>query len=210
MGRIEQALKTIRKAERFNKVKQWQLLIFGRKYRWLIRRLMQVNIPGELLSSKSGEKAAVEEPKQLGIGALFQKANVRRNSLVLFTNWALVSLGYYGISMSSGSLNDNIFISYFLLSLIGGSESGARYVDLCNIQLILHHVSCLSEIPSYLFCMFTLDHLGRKPLFASSMFVTGIFTLICAGVEEGVLKTLLALIGKRWRFSLGRVPLQKF
>ena len=33
VGRIEQALKTIRKAERFNKVKQWQLLIFGRKYR---------------------------------------------------------------------------------------------------------------------------------------------------------------------------------
>ena len=87
---------------------------------------MQVIIPEELLSSKSGEKAAVEEPKQLGIGALFQKANVRRNSLVLFTNWALVSLGYYGISMSSGSLNDNIFISYFLLSLIGRSESRAR------------------------------------------------------------------------------------
>lgn len=129
---------------------------------------MQVNISEELLSSKSGEKAEVEAPKQLGIGALFHRANVRRNSLVLFTNWALVSLGYYGISMSSGSLNDNIFISYFLLSLI--------------------------EIPSYLFCMFTLDHIGRKPLFASSMFVTGIFTLICAGVEEGLLKTL----GPNW------------
>ena len=90
---------------------------------------MQVNIPDELLSSKSeysgkSEKGEVEEPKQLGIGALFQRANVRRNSLVLFTNWALVSLGYYGISMSSGSLNDNIFISYFLLSLIGRSGHG--------------------------------------------------------------------------------------
>ena len=57
--------------------------------------------------------------------------------------------------------------------------------------------SIFSEIPSYLFCMFTLDHIGRKPLFASSMFLTGIFTLICAGVKEGQLKTLLALIGKR-------------
>ena len=70
-------------------------------------------------------------------------------------------------------------------------------------------MSCVSEIPSYLFCMFTLDHIGRKPLFASSMFVTGIFTLICAGVKEGLLKTLLALIGKVWCFSLERVPLQK-
>ena len=92
---------------------------------------MQVNIPEELLSSKreypckSGKKAEAEGPKQLGIGALFQRANVRRNSLVLFTNWALVALGYYGISMSSGSLNDNIFISYFFLSLIGRSGYGA-------------------------------------------------------------------------------------
>ena len=61
----------------------------------------------------------VPQQQQLGIRALFERANVRRNSLVLFTNWSLVSLGYYGISMSSGNLNDNIFISYFLLSLIG-------------------------------------------------------------------------------------------
>ena len=60
----------------------------------------------------------------------------------------------------------------------------------------LYPILCLSEIPSYLFCMFTLDHIGRKPLFASSMCLTGIFTLICAMVEEGQLKTLLALIGK--------------
>ena len=86
-----------------------------------------MKIPEELLSSENknagqgGDKTEVEMPQQqqLGMRALFERANVRRNSLVLFTNWALVSLGYYGISMSSGSLNDNIFISYFLLSLIG-------------------------------------------------------------------------------------------
>ena len=157
---------------------------------------MQVKIPEELLSSKNktagkdGDKTEVVEPQQLGIRALFQRANVRRNSLVLFTNWALVSLGYYGISMSSGSLNDNIFISYFLLSLIG---SRGLWLEML---LRLYQTSNFSEIPSYLFCMFTLDHVGRKPLFISSMFLTGIFTLICAMVEEGQLKTLLALIGK--------------
>ena len=85
-----------------------------------------MKIPEELLSSKgkgANNAAATdnneEDVPQLGIRDLFQRANVRRNSLVLFTNWALVSLGYYGISMSSGNLNDNIFISYFLLSLIG-------------------------------------------------------------------------------------------
>ena len=90
-------------------------------------KILQVKIPEELLSSENknagqgGDKTEVEMPQQqqLGMRALFERANVRRNSLVLFTNWALVSLGYYGISMSSGNLNDNIFISYFLLSLIG-------------------------------------------------------------------------------------------
>ena len=44
--------------------------------------------------------------------------------------------------------------------------------------------------------MFTMDHSGRKPLFVSSMLLTGVFTLICAFIEEGNLKTLLALIGE--------------
>ena len=84
-----------------------------------------MKIPDELLppkdknADKGSDKTEVVVPQQLGIRALFQRANVRRNSLVLFTNWALVSLGYYGISMSSGNLNENIFVSYFLLSLIG-------------------------------------------------------------------------------------------
>ena len=43
--------------------------------------------------------------------------------------------------------------------------------------------------------MFIMDHSGRKPLFVSSMLLTGVFTLICAFIEEGQLKTLLALIG---------------
>ena len=84
-----------------------------------------MKIPDKLLPStnittdKGSDQTEVVAPKQLGLRALFQRSNVRRNSLVLFTNWALVSLGYYGISMSSGNLNDNIFVSYFLLSLIG-------------------------------------------------------------------------------------------
>ena len=56
---------------------------------------------------------------QLGFKSLFQKANVRTISIVLFINWTLVNLGYYGVSLSSGNLSDDIFVSYILISLIG-------------------------------------------------------------------------------------------
>ena len=56
---------------------------------------------------------------QLGLMSLFQKANVRTISVVLSINWCLVNLGYYGLSLASGSLSDDIFVSFVLVSLIG-------------------------------------------------------------------------------------------
>ena len=56
---------------------------------------------------------------QLGIKSLFEKPNVRIITIVLFINWVLINLGYYGVTMSSGNLNDNIFLSYFLISIVG-------------------------------------------------------------------------------------------
>ena len=69
---------------------------------------------GDKVLSDKEEKIA-----QLGIKSLFEKPNVRIISIVLFINWVLINLGYYGISMSSGNLSDNIFANYFLISLIG-------------------------------------------------------------------------------------------
>ena len=53
-----------------------------------------------------------------------------------------------------------------------------------------------AEVPAYVFCMFTMDHLGRKPLMVASMLVGGIFTLICALFEEGGLRTTMAILGE--------------
>ena len=47
--------------------------------------------------------------------------------------------------------------------------------------------------------MFTMDHLGRKPLMVASMLVGGIFTLICALFEEGGLRTGMAIMGETER-----------
>ena len=62
---------------------------------------------GEGISTEKSNQE--EEVAQLGFKSLFQKANVRTISIVLFINWCLVNLGYYGLSLASGNLSDDIF-----------------------------------------------------------------------------------------------------
>ena len=70
---------------------------------------------------------------------LFKTPEVRKNTIIMFINWIVVTLGYYGISMGAANLGGNVFVSNILLALI--------------------------EIPSYIFCLLVLDYWGRKPLF---------------------------------------------
>ena len=97
VGKYEEARKTMEKAAKFNKVP----------------------LSPELLNKEKVRKEEEATVTQLGIKSLFDKPNVRIITIVLLINWALMNLGYYGVIMSSGNLNDNIFISYFLISLIG-------------------------------------------------------------------------------------------
>ena len=83
-----------------------------------------MQVPETLLTGEgnpSSDKAnqEKEDVPQLGFKSLFQKANVRTISIVLFINWCLVNLGYYGVSLASGSLSDDIFVSFILVSLVG-------------------------------------------------------------------------------------------
>ena len=80
------------------------------------------------------------------------------------------SIGYYGISMSSTNFGGNIFVSFIL--------------------------ACLVEIPSYIYNILVMDHWGRKPIFVSSLLLTGIATIPAAFLSDGAGKTVMALIGK--------------
>ena len=70
---------------------------------------------------------------------MFKTPEVRKITIVMFINWMVVTLGYYGISMGASNLGGNVFLSNTLLALI--------------------------EIPSYIFCILVLDYWGRKPVF---------------------------------------------
>ena len=77
--------------------------------------------------------------------------------------------GYYGISMSATGLGGNIFVSFILLAMI--------------------------EIPSYVFNILVMDHWGRKPIFVSSLLLTGVACISAGFLDDGAGKTVLALIG---------------
>ena len=89
--------------------------------------------------SEETKQTTPEEVPKLGISDLFKNPDVRKITLIMFVNWIVVTLGYYGISMGASNLGGDIFVSIILLSLI--------------------------EIPSYIFCILVMDYWGRKPIF---------------------------------------------
>ena len=148
-GRYKEAKKVIEKAAQMNKVK----------------------ISPHLLQTPETKTETKEEHfKSLGAADLFKTSFVRKVTLVMFFNWIVVTLGYYGISMSSTNLGGDIFVSFILTALI--------------------------EIPSYIFCILVMDHWGRKPIFVSSLFLTGFSAIPAAFLDEGTGKTILSLVGK--------------
>ena len=80
-----------------------------------------------------------EIPQQLGIKDIFKNPDTRKFTLIMWINWIVVTLGYYGISMGASNLGGDVFVSSILISLI--------------------------EIPSYIFTILLMDHWGRKPMF---------------------------------------------
>ena len=102
---------------------------------------MQVILSPKLLRIDDDTKdiiVNVAETK-LGIKDMFKNPEMRLISIVMFINWIVVTLGYYGISMGAANLGGNVFVSNMLLASI--------------------------EIPAHIFCMLVLDYWGRKPVF---------------------------------------------
>ena len=84
------------------------------------------------------------------------------------TFWRFLLSGYYGISMSTTGLSDNIYVAFILSALV--------------------------ELPAYFACIVLMDHWGRKPTLCLVLFIAGVFC-IPAGYASGTLQTVLVLLG---------------
>ncbi|GFO09417.1 organic cation transporter protein, partial [Plakobranchus ocellatus] len=97
-------------------------------------------------------------------------------SLIVFFNWLVASMVYYGLSLNAEDLSGNIYLNFFLLAVV--------------------------EMASYFFCLGLLDISGRKFLQCFSMLLGGvacigtIFPVIYGGENEEWITLLLSLVGK--------------
>nr|XP_022294855.1 organic cation transporter protein-like [Crassostrea virginica] len=98
-------------------------------------------------------------------------------TLVIFVNWCVVSMVYYGLYLNSGTLAGDFYLNFFLTGLV--------------------------EFPAYTLCLVLLDRTGRKKLHCACMVLGGlacictIFTVLYVEKRHQMYTTvILALLGK--------------
>jgi len=132
-----------------------------------------VKLSPDVFSSKEEEKEEQqEELPKYGLKDIFRSSQLRI-TLVMFVCWPVVTLLYYGLSLSADRIHmtDNLYLSFILV--------------------------CLIEIPPYIILPLIIDYWGRKPLFAVTQLVPGICCIIAAFLKPGTaLFAVLALGAK--------------
>jgi len=121
----------------------------------------KVKLSPELLSPKETETKEEESHMPIyGLKDIFRPSQLRI-TLVMFVCWPVVTLLYYGLSLSADKIEmtDNFYLSFILV--------------------------CLVEIPPYIILPFVIDMWGRKPLFAFTQLVPGLCCIAAAFIEAG-------------------------
>ncbi len=58
---------------------------------------------------------SVTEPKKLGLKSLFATPTMTKITLIMWVNWIVVTIGYYGISLGIGDVGSDVFINFLLV-----------------------------------------------------------------------------------------------
>ncbi|KAK3734881.1 hypothetical protein RRG08_038907 [Elysia crispata] len=154
--------------------------------RWLMQRgkteeaskiiLKAADVNGVTLSEKAQNLDLEVEGEGEMIWHMFSYPVLLFRFFVLFMNWFVSSMVYYGLSLNAGNLFGDIYINFFLMAVV--------------------------EMVSYLFCLAFLDKAGRKFLQCSSMILGGVactatlFPVMYGGGDYNWLIMVLSLVGK--------------
>ncbi|XP_060567474.1 organic cation transporter protein-like isoform X4 [Ruditapes philippinarum] len=148
-GRYEEANKIIQKCAKVNGV------------------TIPENVVGKD-SDDNGEKQSVL--KMLTVPKLLIR------TLIIYFNWCVVSMVYYGLGLNVGNLNGDIYVNFAINSSM--------------------------ELGAYLLCLLTLNKVGRKVLHAGTMILGGvaclctIFTVLYADESLYWVTVVLSNVGK--------------
>eukprot|EP00095_Tigriopus_kingsejongensis_P010110 maker-scaffold152_size304267-snap-gene-1.15 protein:Tk10110 transcript:maker-scaffold152_size304267-snap-gene-1.15-mRNA-1 annotation:"organic cation transporter protein" len=119
--------------------------------------------------SREDQKESKDIP-QYGIGSVLANFTILKHSAIMGLNWIVTSMCFFGLSFNSVNLGGDMYLNFILTSLI--------------------------EIPSYLFCILVLDHLGRKPVTIFCQCLAGITCCLAAFIKTDWIVTVLTLLGK--------------
>ncbi|XP_070183864.1 organic cation transporter protein-like [Littorina saxatilis] len=161
---------------------RWLLLKKGTKPAMkVIRRAARANklsLPPSLESTleKSVETNEASVKASRIVRQLFRHPRLLVRTLVIFFNWCVISMTYYGLSLNVGNLGGSLRLNFL--------------------------VSCVMELAGYLLAWFLLERLGRNRSHCCFMLVAGlaclatIFTVAFGGKELEWATTALAMVGK--------------
>ncbi|XP_013405791.1 organic cation transporter protein [Lingula anatina] len=124
------------------------------------------------------EKVEMNEPPTSSARALLHAPKLVVKMLLLYINWLVLDMTYYGINLHAGNMAGDIYLNIFLLSIV--------------------------EIPAYTLC-FTIDRFGRKRVYIMCMVVGGLACLSSLLVQRyadndlestNYIKIALSTVGK--------------
>ncbi|XP_052815895.1 organic cation transporter protein-like [Mya arenaria] len=151
------------------------LISMGRteEARVIIEKMAHTNkasLPEKLFDSDTVQKQAGGK-----LWELFNNKVLFVRTMILFFNWIVVSMCYYGVTMYAGTIGGNFYLNFFLLAII-------EFPAFVNIPM--------------------LDCLGRKWTHVFFMWLGGfacigtIFTVVFGGEDLHIATLVLSLIGK--------------
>ncbi|XP_055954670.1 organic cation transporter protein-like [Patella vulgata] len=148
-GRYKEAEEIIRKAAKVN----------------------QVDLPENLF-----DKSSLETTADANISQMFTTPRLVAMSLIVFFNWFVASVTYFGLTLNVANLSGDVYLNF----TIGN----------------------IAETIAYVLCIILLDRLGRKVLHCSVMLIGGLaclstmFPVIYGNDSHLWITTVLSTIGK--------------
>lgn len=135
-----------------------------------------VQVDAAKLISKSKARYEIEEERSHGALDLFRTPNLRKKTLNVCFNWFANSIAYYGLTLNTGNLVSNPYLTLFL--------------------------NAMMEAPAAIFVIFTLDRTGRRCLVSAFMMIGGVCCILAAGITgatgelANIARITIVLMGK--------------
>ncbi|ESO84000.1 hypothetical protein LOTGIDRAFT_155311 [Lottia gigantea] len=140
----------------------------------ILRKVAEVNkveLPDELF-----DKDCLEKETQVNIWEMFSSPLLVIRSLILFFNWAVISMVYYGLTLNISNLSGNIYINFTISNIV-------EFLGYCSVLLFAGRI-------------------GRKSILCSGMVVGGaacvlsIFPALYGNSSHYWITNGLSMIGK--------------